>query len=106
MELLEAVSVLPGWNHRLFYTTAYDCVGDRRAFLCFGVFHDRVHNCQKTDFRRPGLWMAIAGMYYALFKWHTILLHRNSRTVSCEDLHGSKAQTHLSFEGKALKKQL
>lgn len=102
MEFLESVSVFPGWNHGLFHSAFDDLIGDGGTLLLFGLRHDPVHYRPENPVWRSCIRMAFSRLYHTVRRRSTVLLHRYSGTVSCENLYGSEAASDLCVEGKAV----
>ena len=102
MELLEAVSIFSGLNCGLFHIAADAGFRCRGAFLPAGFCDDYIHHCEKTDLRRPGVGLALPGVYYTDDQRRAVFLHRNFGAVPGQDLSGGEKAPHLFGEGETV----
>ena len=102
MELLEAFPVFHGRYSGLFHGAAAAGIRNGRALLYYCLFDDRVYHCEKADIRRPGVRMALPGLYHSDDQRCTVLLYGDPGTISGEDLYGGKEAAPVSDKGKTV----
>lgn len=105
MEFLEALFVLPGGYHRLFYDAPDVCFTDGGDLLPVGLCHDHFYHRQKADLRRSGVRLAFFGMYHFPGKRCAAFLPGNPGTVSFKNLHGGKTASYLYCKRRTLIKR-
>lgn len=100
VELLEAAHLFAGWHNGIFHGPADDFRIGGSIFLSVGLCYDYFYYCAEADFRRSCVRLAIPGVHYAVSKRCSVLLHRDSGTVSGEGIYGGQKAPYISGERK------
>ena len=77
----EAVSLLSGGDYGIFRSTFVTCGSCGGCILYAGIFYDPCYCCAHGYLGRPGIGLAIAGMYYLFGQRNPAFLHGDCGAV-------------------------
>lgn len=89
-ECKEIIHLLSGGNHGIFCSSAVDCSVYGSSVLWIIIPDDCCDRSPYINLGRSGGRMAVDGLYLVWRGWCTASVYRNSGTVSCQDIPGSK----------------
>ena len=99
MECKEIIHLLVGGNHGIFCSSAVDCSVYGSFVLRIIIPDDCCDRSPYINLGRSGGRMAIDGLYLVWRGWCTAAVYRNSGTVSCQDIPGSKEPACIPVKG-------
>ena len=99
MECKEIIHLLSGGNHGIFCSSAVDCIVYGSFVLRIIIPDDCCDRSPYINLGRSGGRMAIDGLYLVWRGWCTASVYRNSGTVSCQDIPGSKEPACIPVKG-------
>lgn len=98
MVFLETVSLLDGRNRGVLHCPAGHCVSDGNAVLRSSLYLDGGHYRKDSDLGRSGGRLSYSGLLAASDWRLNSTISGNYRSVSGENLSGSKGKTDLYSE--------
>ena len=99
MECKEIIHLLSGRNHGIFCSSAVDCSVYGSFVLRIIIPDDCCNRSPYINMGRSGGRMAVDGVYPVWRGWCTASVYRNSGTVSCQDIPGSKEPACIPVKG-------
>ena len=99
MECKEIIHLFSGGDYGIFCGAIVDRIVYGSSVLRIIIPDDRCNRSSYTDLGRSGGRMAIDGLYLVWRGWCTASVYRNSGTVSCQDISGSKEPSGIPVKG-------